>query len=142
MEQEAEKLDREFRLLEETYGEDHLDLVLATGYVKRLIKNAQVVRYMAQRYQEPLVEFQKIHRKRPVRKSVDGIRLQTRLLRFRRLESCQSICGSDNTVSWTCHEWRFRQAVSDLGTAEMRSKTDLCSARRDSVSRRSTLFTF
>lgn len=60
MEQESEKLDREFRLLEETYGEDHLDLVLATGYVKRLIENARVVRYMAQHYPELLMEFQKI----------------------------------------------------------------------------------
>lgn len=60
MEQESEKLDREFRLLEETYGEDHLDLVLATGYVKRLIENARVVRYMAKHYPELLMEFQKI----------------------------------------------------------------------------------
>lgn len=60
MEQESEKLDREFRLLEETYGEDHLDLVLATGYVKRLIENAWVVRYLAQHYPELLMEFQKI----------------------------------------------------------------------------------
>ncbi len=60
MEQESEKLDREFRLLEETYGEDHLDLVLATGYVKRIIENARVVRYMAQHYPELLMEFQKI----------------------------------------------------------------------------------
>jgi hypothetical protein len=60
MEQESERLDREFRLLEETYGQDHLDLVLATGYVKRLIENARVVRYMAQHYPELLMEFQKI----------------------------------------------------------------------------------
>lgn len=60
MEQESEKLDREFRLLEETYGEDHLDLVIATGYIKRLIENTRVVRYMAQHYPELLMEFQKI----------------------------------------------------------------------------------
>jgi ParB-like chromosome segregation protein Spo0J len=60
MEQESQRLDREFRLLEETYGDDHLDLVIATGYVKRLIENARVVRYMAQHYPELLMEFQKI----------------------------------------------------------------------------------
>ncbi|WEJ32834.1 plasmid partitioning protein RepB C-terminal domain-containing protein [Devosia sp. SD17-2] len=60
MEQESEKLDREFRLLEETYGDDHLELVIATGYVKRLIENARVVRHMAQHYPELLMEFQKI----------------------------------------------------------------------------------
>jgi len=60
MEQESASLDREFRLLEETYGSDHLDLVIATGYVKRLIENARVVRYLAQNYPELLMEFQKI----------------------------------------------------------------------------------
>lgn len=60
MEQESEKLDREFRLLEETYGDDHLDLVIATGYIKRLIDNAHIVRHLAQHYPELLMEFQKI----------------------------------------------------------------------------------
>lgn len=60
MEQESAKLDREFRLLEETYGDDHLDLVIATGYVKRLVDNVRVVRYMAQHFPELLMEFQKI----------------------------------------------------------------------------------
>lgn len=60
MEQESEKLDREFRLLEETYGNDHLDLVIATGYIKRLIDNVHVVRYLAQQFPELLMEFQRI----------------------------------------------------------------------------------
>ncbi|MES0881792.1 plasmid partitioning protein RepB C-terminal domain-containing protein [Roseibium sp. SCP14] len=60
MEQESAQLDREFHLLEETYGQDHLDLVIATGYVKRLIENARVVRYLAQNFPELLTEFQKI----------------------------------------------------------------------------------
>lgn len=60
MEQESANLDREFRLLEETYGVDHLDLVVATGYVKRLIDNARIVRYMAQHFPELLMEFQRI----------------------------------------------------------------------------------
>lgn len=60
MEQESVKLDREFRLLEDSYGDDHLDLVIATGYVKRLIENARVVRQMAQHYPELLMEFQRI----------------------------------------------------------------------------------
>ncbi len=60
MEQESEKLDREFRLLEETYGQDHLDLVIATGYVKRLIDNARIVRYLARSFPELLAEFQKV----------------------------------------------------------------------------------
>lgn len=60
MEQESANLDREFRLVEQSYGTDHLDLVVATGYLNRLIENARVVRYLAQNFPELLAEFQKI----------------------------------------------------------------------------------
>lgn len=60
MEQESANLDREFRLIEESYSSDHLDLVVATGYLHRLIENARVVRYLAQSFPELLAEFQKI----------------------------------------------------------------------------------
>jgi RepB plasmid partitioning protein/ParB-like nuclease family protein len=60
MEQESANLDREFRLLEQSYGNDHLDLVVATGYVHRLIENVRIVRYLAQNYPELLAEFQKM----------------------------------------------------------------------------------
>lgn len=39
---------------------DRLDLVLAIGYVGRLLANARVVRYLAQFHPEILAEFQKI----------------------------------------------------------------------------------
>ncbi|MCK0530367.1 plasmid partitioning protein RepB C-terminal domain-containing protein [Sphingobium agri] len=60
MERESASLDREFKVVEQTYGADHLDLVLATGYVNRLLSNARVVRYLAQRHPEILEEFQRI----------------------------------------------------------------------------------
>ncbi|MBO9462456.1 plasmid partitioning protein RepB C-terminal domain-containing protein [Labrenzia sp. R5_0] len=60
MEQESANLDREVRLIEETYGKDHLDLVIAVGYLRRLLENARVVRYLAQHYPELLTEFQNI----------------------------------------------------------------------------------
>lgn len=60
MEQESANLDREFRLMEQAYGTDHLDLVVVTGYLHRLIENARVVRYLAQNFPELLAEFQKI----------------------------------------------------------------------------------
>lgn len=60
MEQESANLDREFRLMEQSYGSDHLDLVVATGYLHRLIENARIVRYLAQHTPELLAEFQKI----------------------------------------------------------------------------------
>ncbi|PNU02365.1 plasmid partitioning protein RepB C-terminal domain-containing protein [Novosphingobium guangzhouense] len=59
MQRESENLDREFKVIEQRYGEDHLDLVVAIGYVGKLLSNARVVRHMAQQYPEILSEFQK-----------------------------------------------------------------------------------
>lgn len=60
MERESAKLDRELAEIEKTYGADHLDMVLAVGYVSRLLGNARVVRHLAKNHQEILAEFQKI----------------------------------------------------------------------------------
>ncbi|MET1046271.1 MAG: plasmid partitioning protein RepB C-terminal domain-containing protein [Hyphomicrobium sp.] len=60
MESESATLDREFKAIEQDYGSDHLDVVLATGYVARLLENARIVRHLAQRYPDILAEFQKI----------------------------------------------------------------------------------
>ena len=59
MQRESENLDREFKSIEQTYGEDHLDLVLAIGYVSKLLGNARVVRFLAQQHSAILGEFQK-----------------------------------------------------------------------------------
>ena len=60
MERESASLDREFKMVEQTYGADHLDLVLAIGYVNRLLSNARIVRYLAHHHAEILGEFQPI----------------------------------------------------------------------------------
>ncbi len=60
MERESANLEREFRIVEQSYGTDHLDLVLANGYLGKLLGNARVVRYLAQHQQEILLEFQKL----------------------------------------------------------------------------------
>jgi hypothetical protein len=60
MEREMETLQRDFKLAEQTYGTDHLELTLASRYVSVLLGNARVVRYLAQRHVEILAEFQKI----------------------------------------------------------------------------------
>lgn len=60
MERESENLDREFKLAEQSYGANHLDLVLAKGYLAKLLSNGRIVRYLAQSYPEFLAEFQKI----------------------------------------------------------------------------------
>lgn len=60
MERESMNLEREFKIAEQSYGADHLDLVLAKGYLVKLLGNARVVRYLAQHHQELLGAFQKI----------------------------------------------------------------------------------
>lgn len=60
MEQESAKLDREFRLIEQSYGADHLDVVVVTGFLERLLGNARVLRYLTQNHMELLREFEKI----------------------------------------------------------------------------------
>ena len=37
MQRESANLDRQFKLIEQTYGNDHLDLVLVNGYVGKLL---------------------------------------------------------------------------------------------------------
>lgn len=60
MERESASLEREFKIAEQSYGTDHLDLVLAKGYLTKLLNNSRIVRYLAQRHQDLLAEFQKI----------------------------------------------------------------------------------
>lgn len=60
MERESTNIDREFRMIEQSYGADHLDLVLATGYLCRLIDNVRVVHHLARHHPELLAEFQRI----------------------------------------------------------------------------------
>ena len=60
MQRESENVDRQFRLIEQSYSSDHLDLILATGYVNRLLGNARVVRHLAQYHADILGEFQKL----------------------------------------------------------------------------------
>jgi hypothetical protein len=60
MERESGNLEREFKMAEQSYGTDHLDLVLAKGYLSSLLGNPRVVRYLVQNHREILVEFQRI----------------------------------------------------------------------------------
>lgn len=60
MERESVNLDREFKMAEQAYGADHLDLVLTKGYLAKLLNNGRIVRYLTQHHMEMLSEFQKI----------------------------------------------------------------------------------
>lgn len=58
MENEMANLDREYRLAEETYSSDVLNLTLAKGYLGNLLGNERVVKYLGQYHAEILSQFQ------------------------------------------------------------------------------------
>ena len=58
MEAEMGALEQDFKAVEEGYGEDMLNLTLARGYIKRLLENAKVVRFLSSRYQDIFSEFE------------------------------------------------------------------------------------
>ena len=60
MERESANLGQELRLVEDTYGADHLDLVLARGYISKLISNMRIVRFLKMYHPEFLPELEKI----------------------------------------------------------------------------------
>jgi hypothetical protein len=60
MERETTNLERDFRIAEQSYATDHLDLVLAKGFVGKLLRNARAVRFLAQHHPGILAEFQKL----------------------------------------------------------------------------------
>jgi hypothetical protein len=60
MEREMANLQRDIKLIEDSYGPDHLNLVLARGYLVSLLNNDKVVRYLDQNHTEILTELQKI----------------------------------------------------------------------------------
>ena len=60
MEREMEVLGRDFLLIEESHGKNTLNLVLAIGYLRKLLDNANVVKYLSLRYPDILSEFQKL----------------------------------------------------------------------------------
>lgn len=60
MEHEMATLGREFKLIEESHGKNVLNLVIVNGYLKKLLDNARVVRFLSQNHPEILTEFQKL----------------------------------------------------------------------------------
>jgi hypothetical protein len=60
MERELEHIQQDFKAFEETYGRNVLNLVLASGYLSKLLNNNQVVRFLSQNYQELSLEFRSI----------------------------------------------------------------------------------
>lgn len=60
MERESANLEREVRLVEDSYGADHLGLVLTRGYVAKLMRSEQIARYLSMHHDAFLPAFEKI----------------------------------------------------------------------------------
>ena len=60
IEREMQVLEKDFRRIKDSYGKNTLNLVLAAGYLRKLVANTAVVRYLSRRHQDVLAEFEKL----------------------------------------------------------------------------------
>lgn len=60
MEKELSRLQEAMTSIQDTYSKDHLELTVIKGYLKRLMENARLVRFLAANQPEYLPEFQSI----------------------------------------------------------------------------------
>jgi len=57
MEREMANVQGQYKLVEQTYGQDVLNMVLALGYLAKLLENKSVARFIKQRRPEVLEQF-------------------------------------------------------------------------------------
>lgn len=60
MEAEMESIEHDFRAVEQSYGENNLNLTVARTYVRKLLENSKVARFLSSRHAELLPELQTI----------------------------------------------------------------------------------
>lgn len=60
MEAEMEALERDILLIDDSHGRNVVNLAIARGYVKKLLENARIARYLAAKHGDLLTEFQRI----------------------------------------------------------------------------------
>jgi ParB-like chromosome segregation protein Spo0J len=60
LETEMRAIERDFVVLEESYSRDTLNLQLARGYLKTLLENPRIFRYLGQKHSELLSQFQRV----------------------------------------------------------------------------------
>lgn len=60
MEKEVESLEQNFLALEESHGKNTLHLVLAIAYLRRLLENSTVGKFLSSRYADINAEFKKL----------------------------------------------------------------------------------
>ena len=59
LEREMEAVERDLKAVERAYGENMLNLTCAIGYIKKLLENAKVVKFLNGNYQDIMAEFER-----------------------------------------------------------------------------------
>lgn len=57
---ELQGISDDFRAIEEAHGQNVLNLVIAVGFLKRLLDNATIIKYLAKHHNDVLEQFQQI----------------------------------------------------------------------------------
>ena len=60
MEMEMETLERDYKGIEDSYGDNMLNLTVLRGYVRKLLANVKIERFLGTRHPEMLAEFERI----------------------------------------------------------------------------------
>jgi ParB-like chromosome segregation protein Spo0J len=60
MEVEMQSLERDILQVDESYGRDVVNLTIARSYMKKLLENAKIAKYLAAKHADVLTEFQRI----------------------------------------------------------------------------------
>jgi hypothetical protein len=61
MEREMETVQQDLKSVESRYGDDVLHLVIACGYVSKMVKNREIKRYLTQHHRRRRLTAQKRH---------------------------------------------------------------------------------
>lgn len=60
MEAEMEVLERDFKAIEDAYAENMLNFTVVRGYLKRILENSKVVRFISSKHPDLFPEFERI----------------------------------------------------------------------------------
>ena len=60
LEQQMQSVEHDFKAVEQSYGENVLNLTLARGYVKKVLLNAKVVRFLSSKHPDIFSEFEAV----------------------------------------------------------------------------------
>lgn len=73
IEREMETLSGDFRRIEKSHGQNVLHLVVVLGYLKSLLDNARVVRFLSQNYADLLTQFSAIAESRRLQDELSAV---------------------------------------------------------------------